>query len=73
MGTNIVIVLFAVVIIGGLGSIMGSVLAGFLVGIVQGIAAYFVPHASATMVFVLMAVVLLLRPNGLFGREEVHA
>lgn len=70
MGINIVVLLFAVVIIGGLGSILGSVIAAYLVGLIQGISAYFIPEASTIVVFVLMAIVLLVRPNGLFGREE---
>jgi branched-chain amino acid transport system permease protein len=70
MGADLIIVVFAVVVIGGLGSIFGSVLAGFLVGMLQAVANLYVPSLSQVLVFVLMAVVLLWRPAGLFGREE---
>lgn len=73
MGTDLVILLFAVVIIGGLGSIMGSVVAGFGIGLVQGITAYFAPNMTQVVVFALMAIILLTRPSGLFGREEATA
>ncbi len=69
MGSEIIIVIFAVVVIGGLGSITGSVIAGFAVGIISAIAAVFFPPLSNTLVFILMAIVLLLRPAGLFGTE----
>ncbi len=70
MGADLIIVVFAVVVIGGLGSIFGSVVAGFLVGMLQAVANLYVPALSQVLVFVLMAVVLLWRPAGLFGREE---
>jgi branched-chain amino acid transport system permease protein len=70
MGADLIIVVFAVVVIGGLGSIFGSVVAGFVVGMVQAVANLYVPALSQVLVFVLMAVVLLWRPAGLFGREE---
>ena len=68
MGANFIITVFAVVVIGGMGSIMGSVLTGFGLGIVEGLTKVFYPEASATVIFVIMIVVLLLRPAGLFGR-----
>jgi branched-chain amino acid transport system permease protein len=70
MGADLIIVVFAVVVIGGLGSIFGSVLAGFVVGMLQAVANLYLPALSQTLVFVLMAGVLLWRPAGLFGREE---
>jgi branched-chain amino acid transport system permease protein len=70
MGSDLIIVVFAVVVIGGLGSIFGSVLAGFLVGMVEALGNLYVPALSQTLVYLLMAVVLLWRPAGLFGREE---
>lgn len=70
MGADLIIVVFAVVVIGGLGSIFGSVLAGFLVGMLQALGNLYVPALSQTLVFILMAIVLLVRPAGLFGREE---
>ena len=70
MGADLIIVVFAVVVIGGLGSIFGSVVAGFVVGMLQAVANLYVPSLSQVLVFVLMAVVLLWRPAGLFGREE---
>ena len=73
MGADLIIVVFAVVVIGGLGSIFGSVAAGFAIGLVQAWGEAYAPALSSqTLVFVLMAVVLLWRPAGLFGREE-HA
>jgi branched-chain amino acid transport system permease protein len=68
MGANFIITVFAVVVIGGMGSIMGAVVTGFLLGFVQGITDVFYPEASQTVVFVIMAIVLLTRPAGLFGR-----
>ena len=68
MGENLIIVVFAVVVIGGMGSILGSVLTGFALGIVEGLTKVFWPEASATVIFVIMAIVLLIRPAGLFGR-----
>jgi branched-chain amino acid transport system permease protein len=68
MGTNLIIVVFAVVVIGGMGSILGSILTGFGLGVVEGLTKVFWPEASATVIFVIMAIVLLARPAGLFGR-----
>ncbi|MGG5808392.1 branched-chain amino acid ABC transporter permease [Falsiroseomonas sp. CW058] len=68
MGANFIITVFAVVVIGGMGSIAGSIVTGFMLGLVQGITEVFYPEASQTVVFVIMAVVLLTRPAGLFGR-----
>jgi len=68
MGSNLIIVVFAVVVIGGLGSIMGSIVTGFALGIVEGFTKVFYPEASNTVIFVIMALVLLVRPSGLFGR-----
>ena len=68
MGSNLIIVVFAVVVIGGMGSIMGSILTGFGLGIVEGLTKVFYPEASNTVIFVIMALVLLVKPAGLFGR-----
>lgn len=70
MGADLIITVFAVVVIGGLGSVFGSVAAGFTVGVVSALGYYYVPSLSQTLVFILMAAVLLWRPAGLFGREE---
>ena len=70
MGENLIIVVFAVVVIGGMGSILGSILTGFALGIVEGLTKVFYPEASATVIFVIMALVLLVRPTGLFGRAQ---
>ena len=70
MGADLIIVVFAVVVIGGLGSIMGSILTGFALGIVEGLTKVFYPEASNTVIFVVMALVLLVKPTGLFGREK---
>jgi branched-chain amino acid transport system permease protein len=70
MGSNFVIVLFAVVVIGGLGSIAGAVVAGFAVGLLEAFGQAYAPSLSQILIFVLMAVVVLLRPAGLFGKEE---
>jgi branched-chain amino acid transport system permease protein len=70
MGSNFIIILFAVVVIGGLGSIVGAVAAGFLVGLVEAFGQAYAPAFAQIAIFVLMAVVVLLRPAGLFGREE---
>jgi branched-chain amino acid transport system permease protein len=67
MGANLIIVVFAVVVIGGMGSIMGSILTGFGLGIVEGLTKVFYPEASNTVIFIIMAIVLMLRPQGLFG------
>ncbi len=71
MGSNFVIILFAVVVIGGLGSILGAVVAGFLVGLVEAYGVAYAPAYAQIVIFVLMAAVILVRPSGLFGREEV--
>jgi len=68
MGANFIITVFAVVVIGGMGSILGAVVTGFMLGLVQGVTDVFWSEASATVVFVIMAIVLLTRPAGLFGR-----
>jgi branched-chain amino acid transport system permease protein len=68
MGADLIIVVFAVVVIGGLGSIMGSIVTGFGLGVIEGFTKVFYPEASNTVIFVIMAVVLLVRPSGLFGR-----
>jgi branched-chain amino acid transport system permease protein len=68
MGSDLIIVVFAVVVIGGMGSIMGAILTGFGLGIVEGLTKVFFPEASNTVIFVIMVVVLLIRPTGLFGR-----
>jgi branched-chain amino acid transport system permease protein len=70
MGADLIIVVFAVVVIGGLGSLFGSVAAGFAIGLVSALGNLYVPALSQTLVFILMAAVLLWRPAGLFGREE---
>ncbi|KAB2346519.1 branched-chain amino acid ABC transporter permease [Actinomadura rudentiformis] len=70
MGADLIITVFAVVVIGGLGSIFGSVTAGFAIGLVSALGNLYVPALSQTLVFILMAAVLLWRPAGLFGREE---
>jgi branched-chain amino acid transport system permease protein len=70
MGSNLIIVVFAVVVIGGMGSIMGSVLTGLALGVIEGLTRVFYPEGSATVVFVVMVIVLLLRPAGLFGKER---
>ena len=71
MGSNFVIILFAVVVIGGLGSILGAVVGGFLVGLVEAYGQAYAPSFAQVVIFVLMAVVVLVRPAGLFGRAEV--
>ena len=68
MGGNIIIVVFAVVVIGGMGSIMGAIVTGFALGLIEGLTKVFFPEASNTVIFVIMAIVLLVRPAGLFGR-----
>jgi branched-chain amino acid transport system permease protein len=70
MGSNFVIILFAIVVIGGLGSILGAVVAGFLVGLVEAYGQGYYGQISQVLIFVLMALVILVRPSGLFGREE---
>jgi branched-chain amino acid transport system permease protein len=68
MGSDLIIVVFAVVVIGGMGSIMGAIVTGFGLGIIEGLTKVFFPEASNTVIFVIMAIVLLIRPAGLFGR-----
>jgi len=70
MGANLIIVVFAVVVIGGMGSILGAVVTGFGLGIVEGLTKVFYPEASNTVIFVIMVIVLLIKPAGLFGRER---
>ena len=70
MGSNLLIVVFAVVVVGGLGSIIGSIITGIGLGLVEGLTKVFYPEGSAVVIFVAMAVVLLLRPHGLFGKEK---
>lgn len=69
MGSNLIIVVFAVVVIGGMGSILGSILTGLMLGLVEGLTKVFYPEASSIVVFVIMAIVLMIRPAGLFGKE----
>ena len=69
MGSSLIIVVFAVVVIGGMGSILGSVITGFALGIIEGLTKYFYPEASNTVIFVIMAIVLMFRPQGLFGQR----
>ena len=69
MGSDLIIVVFAVVVIGGMGSIMGAILTGFALGIVEGLTKVFFPEASNTVIFAIMIVVLLVRPAGMFGRR----
>ena len=69
MGSDLIIVVFAVVVIGGMGSIMGAILTGFALGIVEGLTKVFFPEASNTVIFAIMIIVLLIRPAGLFGRS----
>lgn len=70
MGSNLIIVVFAVVVIGGMGSILGAIVTGLGLGIIEGLTKVFWPEASNTVVFIIMAVVLLIRPAGLFGKEK---
>jgi branched-chain amino acid transport system permease protein len=70
MGSNLIIVVFAVVVIGGMGSILGSILTGVMLGLVEGLTKVFYPEASSIVVFVIMAIVLMVRPAGLFGKEK---
>ena len=70
MGSNLIITVFAVVVIGGMGSILGSILTGLSLGVVEGLTRVFYPELSATVVFIIMAIVLMIRPAGLFGREK---
>ena len=70
MGSDLIVVVFAVVVIGGMGSIMGSIITGFSLGIIEGLTKVFYPEASNTVIFVIMALVLLVKPAGLFGRAQ---
>jgi branched-chain amino acid transport system permease protein len=70
MGSNLIIVVFAVVVIGGMGSILGSIVTGLGLGVIEGLTRVFYPEASSTVVFVIMAIVLMIRPAGLFGKEK---
>jgi branched-chain amino acid transport system permease protein len=69
MGSELIIVVFAVVVIGGMGSILGAIVTGFGLGVIEGLTKVFFPEASNTVIFVVMAIVLLVRPAGLFGRR----
>ena len=69
MGSNIIIVVFAVVVVGGMGSILGAIVTGYLLGVAEGLTKVFYPEASNIVIFVIMAIVLILRPAGLFGKE----
>ena len=70
MGSNLIIVVFAVVVIGGMGSILGAIVTGLALGVIEGLSKVFYPEISSTIVFIIMAIVLLVRPNGLFGKEQ---
>ena len=70
MGSNLIITVFAVVVIGGMGSILGSIVTGLLLGLIEGLTRVFYPELSATVVFIIMAIVLMVRPAGLFGKEK---
>ena len=70
MGANLIIVVFAVVVIGGMGSILGAIITGFGLGIIEGLTKVFYPEASNTVIFVIMVIVLLIKPAGLFGKER---
>jgi branched-chain amino acid transport system permease protein len=70
MGEHLIIVVFAVVVIGGMGSIMGSIITGFVLGLVEGLTKVFYPEASNTVIFIIMAIVLMIKPAGLFGVQK---
>jgi branched-chain amino acid transport system permease protein len=70
MGSNLIIIVFAVVVVGGMGSILGAIVTGYVLGVLEGLTKVFYPEASSIVIFVVMAIVLLVRPAGLFGREE---
>jgi branched-chain amino acid transport system permease protein len=70
MGADLIIVVFAVVVIGGMGSIMGSIVTGFMLGLLEGLTKVFYPEASNTVIFIVMAIVLMFRPAGLFGAQR---
>src|SRR5437868_9565222 len=69
MGSNLIIVVFAVVVIGGMGSILGSIVTGIGLGLIEGLTKVFYPQASSVVVFLIMAIVLMVKPAGLFGKE----
>ena len=69
MGSNLIIIVFAVVVVGGMGSILGAIVTGYLLGVIEGLTKVFYPEASNIVIFVIMAIVLILRPAGLFGRD----
>ncbi|WP_428246324.1 branched-chain amino acid ABC transporter permease [Ferrovibrio sp.] len=70
MGSNLIIIVFAVVVIGGMGSIMGAILTGFVLGLIEGLTKVFYPEASSTVIFIIMAIVLMIKPAGLFGTPK---
>ena len=70
MGADLIVVVFAVVVIGGMGSIMGSIITGFALGLIEGLTKVFYPEASNTVIFIIMAIVLLVKPAGLFGAQR---
>jgi branched-chain amino acid transport system permease protein len=70
MGADLIIVVFAVVVIGGMGSIMGSIVTGFVLGLIEGLTKVFYPEASNTVIFIIMAIVLVIKPAGLFGAQK---
>lgn len=70
MGSHVIIVVFAVVVIGGMGSILGAIFTGLCLGVIEGLSKVFYPQVSSTVVFIIMAIVLLFRPTGLFGKEK---
>ena len=69
MGSNLIIIVFAVVVVGGIGSILGAIVTGYLLGVIEGLTKVFYPEASNIVIFVIMAIVLILRPAGLFGKD----
>lgn len=73
MGQNLIVIVFAVVVIGGMGSIFGAIVSGFMLGIIEGLTKVFYPAASSTVIFVVMAIVLLVKEQGLFGKSVGHA
>jgi branched-chain amino acid transport system permease protein len=70
MGADLIIVVFAVVVIGGMGSILGAIVTGFGLGVIEGLTKVFYPEASNTVIFIIMAIVLMIRPAGLFGSAK---
>jgi len=70
MGADLIIVVFAVVVIGGMGSIIGAIVTGFGLGIIEGLTKVFYPEASNTVIFIIMAIVLMFKPAGLFGTQK---